>query len=206
MAESLVQVTEGSGKKLHTNSRTIGANTVEDEYVLHGEPGLATYTATTVSTGTATTTALSHLFQIMAGASLNLYIRRIKITQLTMATTAAMSAIVLTRLTTAGTGGTAVTPAALDSSDGAAGATAMTLPTVKGTNGATLWDESVLFVQTIGASTTGIGPVMDIDFEKLRGKALRIPAGTTNGLAVQLQTGIAGATVIIVCVFSEATF
>ena len=40
MSEAFINVTEGSGKKAHTNQRTIGANDVQDEYVVTGRPVL----------------------------------------------------------------------------------------------------------------------------------------------------------------------
>jgi hypothetical protein len=65
MSESIVQVTEGTGKKLHTNQRTIGANNVEDEYVIPGEYPLATYFVQANAVSIAT--AAAHVIQIMAG-------------------------------------------------------------------------------------------------------------------------------------------
>ena len=206
MAETFINVTEGSGKKLHTFDRTIGANSVHDEVVLLGEPYLTTYSVTTQSSGTSAATGLSHLLQVMAGASLNVYIRRIRVTQLAAATTAAQVALVVTRLTTAGTGGTVVTPVAYDGNDSAAGATAMTLPTVKGTNGGTLWTEASYWYQTAPTSVSGLGVLLDIDFSRPRSKSLRISAGVANGIAIQLQTAVAAATVIVAVEFSEANF
>ena len=78
MAESIVQVTEGSGKKLHTFNRTIGANSVEDEVVLLGENYLASYMIVAAASAA---TANSHVLQIMAGASLKVRVRRIEVQQ-----------------------------------------------------------------------------------------------------------------------------
>ncbi len=133
MGESLVQVTEGSGKKLHTYSRAIGANTVEDEIVIPGEPYLASYVIAFAGVGTATLD--SHIVQIMAGASLNVRIRRIRIQQLALASAVMSQPFLIHRLTTAGTGGASLTPRPYDPSDAAAGATAQTLPSAKGTEG-----------------------------------------------------------------------
>lgn len=205
MAESIVQVTEGSGKKLHTFQRTIGANNVEDEVILHGEPYLATYCATFASTSIAT--ANDHVLQLMAGASLNLYVRRILIFQAQAATTAGLVGWAICRLTTAGTGGTAGTPSPLDSTDAASGATAMTLPTVKGTEGTFLWREFVQTIQTVPTGGVAKAPTMlDIDFDRMRTKGIRIPAGTANGMAVKLLTASAGASVYVDVLFSEANF
>lgn len=204
MAESLVNVTEGSGKKLHTWSRTIGANTVEDEVMLNGEPYLATYTITPAAVSVATAT--DHILQIMAGASLNVYLRRLRIWQLAAATTGAITEIQLLRVTTAGTGGTAVTPAALDGSDAAAGAAGMTIPTVKGTEGSRIGRWTHWYVQTIGAA--GGNPLLvDMNWDiGLRSKPPRIAAGTSNGLVVKNITATAAATVIIEATIVEANF
>jgi hypothetical protein len=206
MPESLVQVTEGSGKKLHTFQRTIGANNVEDEIMVLGEQYLASYTiGTQVQVSVAT--ASSHLLQIMAGASLNVYLRSIRVYQAVAATTAAINFLAVYRLTTAGTGGTAITAVAHDTTDTAAGATGMTLPTVKGTEAANWVDGAeVYWLQTMPTA---------VDFTALRaawtwggnkGKALRIPAGTANGIAVKNLNAVAAATVIIIAELSEANF
>lgn len=204
MAESFVNVTEGAGKKLHTNQRTIGANTVEDEVIVVGEQYLATYVMTHGPTSVAT--ALSHPSQLMAGASLKLRVRRIRVWQQVAATTAALPIFELLRLSTAGTGGTAVTPNPLEAADGACGATGMTLPTAKGTEGARLAIASPYLIQTIGASTPFYQPVIEWDFDRLRTKAIIVPAGTTNGLALKATTGTAGASVLVEWLFDEANF
>jgi hypothetical protein len=205
MAESIVQVTEGSGKKLHTFQRTIGANVVEDEIVQIGEQYLPTYTVVTASTSAATST--SHLIQVMAGASLNLYIRRVWVYQAALITTAAIVPFTFQRLTTAGTGGTVVTPAPLDSLDPASGATAMTLPTAKGTEGNTLGPVvDAIPVQT--APTSGALVLLAYwDFsQSLRGKSARIPAGAANGCMVSNRAAAAGLSVHVAVEFAEANF
>lgn len=206
MAESTLQVTAGSGTKLHTNQRTIGVNTVEQQVVLHGEQYLATYTVVTAATSIAT--AASHTLQIMAGASLPVYLRRIMVYQIGLATTAALINWDLFRLSTAGTGGTAVTPSPLDSTDSASGAAAMTLPSVKGTEGTIIWRASSQTIQTVGTGGTGVNPLLlDLDFDKLfRGKVPRLAAGTSNGFALKQVTGAAAATVYVVATISEASF
>jgi hypothetical protein len=205
MPESIVQVTEGSGKKLHTFQRTIGANAVEDEVILHGEPYLASYIQN--ATAASTATANSHLLQLMAGASLNVYVRQIRCYQTALATTAAIARLQVLRLTTAGTGGTAQSAAqALDTTDAAATATAMTLPTVKGTEAAvSLRGLTGSFIQTV--PTGGTSTLIAVfDFERFRSKALRIPAGTANGIAVKNLDAVAAATLQIEIDFTEANF
>jgi hypothetical protein len=204
MAESLVQVTEGSGKKLHTWQRTIGANAVEDEVILHGEPYLATYVIAPVAS-VSLATANDHIFQVMAGSSLHVLVRRIRLYQTVAATTANYDQFSLLRLTTAGTGGTALTPAPLDTSDSAAGCTAMTTPTAKGSESTQVGRMAAILEQT--APTAGASVVLaEWDFEKLRGKALRIPSGTANGIALKNITASAGAQVQFEIIVSELNF
>lgn len=206
MAESTIAVTAGAGTLLHSYTRTVGGNTVHNEAVVLGEPHLATYT---VSAAAATTTAASHLLQIMAGATLPVRIRRIEVHQLVAATTAAIMTIQVLRLSTAGTGGGAVTPMQMDTSnDGASGCTAMTLPTVKGTeSGANVIAGAAPYlIQTIGASTPFVNPIAVWDFDRPRSKPLRIPSGTTNGICIKNVGAHAGASVLINVWLDEATF
>lgn len=207
MPEGFVNQTEGSGKKAHTFQRVIGANTIEDQMVLHGEQYLAEYVATPAAVSTAT--AASHLCQIMAGASFTVYVRSIEIYQVAAATAAAIDEIDIFRLTTAGTGGTAVTPLPLDTTDAASGATCMTLPTVKGTEAAQpIYRVSAQFLQTIATQPGGrqANLIAFFDFDTLRGKALRIPAGAANGIAVKNITARAAGTVFVVVRLTEANF
>jgi hypothetical protein len=199
VAESIVQVTEGSGKKLHTNSYTVGANTVEDEFVVPGEYPYAAYTA--VATGVSSATAASHMMQIMAGSSLKVRIRRIRINQLAAAGAVNTIDFNLIRLSTAGTGGTAVTPSKLDTADAASGATAMTLPTVKGTETTGVWDEGMW------VGTAAIPPANGrLEWvQHTYSKPIVIPAGTTNGLAIK-NSALASATFTIVIEFVETAF
>ena len=201
--ESLVQVTSGAGPKLHTWQRTIGANNVEDEAVYPAEYPLAAYivAGVIVSTGTAN----DHLLQVMAGASLNVRIRRIRVAQAGLVTAAANLTISLFRLTTAGTGGTAVTPAKLDTADAASGATAMTQPTVKGTESTLLFTRRAFLTQTSPAG--GLSP--DAGWEWVQhpsSKPIIIPAGAANGVALKVMAAYAGASVDIEVEFVETSF
>jgi hypothetical protein len=207
MAESTVQVaTGGTGPKLHTYQRVVGANTVEDEVILHGEPYEASYTIR--GSGISTATLDSHILQIMAGATLNVYVDRIIVYQQAAATTAAIVPFDLVRLTTAGTGGTALTPGALDNTEAAAGATGMSLPGVKGTEATTLDLAAGYFAQTIAASLGVPQPsiVAQWDYDRRRVKAIRIQAGATNGLAVKIRAATAGATVHVMAYIRERNF
>lgn len=206
MPESFVNVTEGSGKKLHTWQRTIGANTVEDEVILQGEPYLATYATTTPGGGVLATTANSHIVEWMAGASLNLYLRRLLVYQVVLATTAAISEWQLWSLTTAGTGGTVQTIYKLDTADAAAGLTAMTLPTVKGAESNRLWTGTAMVTQTV-PTAGGDLLLIDLDFDKMfRGKGPRVAAGVANGLALKNTTAHAACAVAVTAYWSEANF
>lgn len=201
MPESLVQVTSGAGPKLHTFQRTIGANNVEDEFVIPGEYPLASYSVA-VNANVAIATANSHLLQIMAGASNYVRIRRIRLYQTQLATALAFHTFDLVRLTTAGTGGTAYTPRPFDTSDAAAGATAMTLPTVKGTEGVVLDSISITLV---AAATAGVNLIWE--WTQLPGtKPIIIPAGATNGIAFKNTTSAAAGSVRLVVELVETTF
>lgn len=205
MTASSLSVTPGSGLRLATNSYTEGAVTVHDQKAIIGEPYLPEYRILAASVSTATLD--SHVLQIMAGASLNLYVRRIRVYQGTLATTAVLARFDIARLTTAGTGGTALTPAPFDTTDAAAGATGMTLPTVKGTEGTVVELATGYFAQTILATAVPNQALLyDWDFGGLRQKAIRIPAGAANGLAVKNRTAVAGAAVMVVIEFTEASF
>lgn len=204
MAESFVNVTEGSGKKLHAFQRTIGANTVEGQTIVVGEQYLAEYTVATVAQVT-TATANSHLLQVMAGASNRLRIRRIEVSQSGLATTAAFMQVAIYRLTTAGTGGTSITPQLLDPADSAAGATAMTLATVKGTEGALLWTGSLYMQQTAGASLGQPDELM-LDFDGLRRKPIHVAAGAANGIAIKNIDAVAAGDVLITVTLDESSF
>jgi hypothetical protein len=205
MAESLAQFTEGVGKKFHTWARTVGANTVEDQYALIGENALASYI---ISAGPiALATANSHLLQIMAGASLKVRIRRIEIWQAAAVTAAALSDILLYRLTTAGTGGGGATVGQLDGVDAAAGATSQSLPTVKGTEAGTFFLRSFPYLmQTIGASTPATNPVVMWDFDRLRSKPLIIAAGTANGIAIKNTAAQAAGSVVVTVWLDESSY
>ena len=203
MPESLVQVTEGSGKKLHTFQRTIGANSIEDEVTLLGENYLASYTVVAAASAA---TGLSHVCQIMAGATLKVRIRRVEVWQTAALTTGVITNFQLFRLTTAGTGGGAVTPNPLDTTDAASGATAMTLPTAKGVEGANIAAGYGYAIQTIGAATYTNPLLAAWDFDRPRSKPLIIPAGAANGIAVKNNAAYAGLTVVTMVWLDESNF
>jgi hypothetical protein len=205
MAEGIVQVTEGSGKKLHTWDRTIGANLIQDEFVLPGEFPYASYFV--LGSNTSIATANDHIMTVNAGASLPVRIRRIYVVQGTNATTAAVGSLELWRTTTAApTGGAPITPAKYDTADPAAGCTAMTLPTVKATEGTQLFRETFNAQQTSGVSP-GPNRKTLLEWVQLPGsKPIIIPAGTTNGIAIKSTAAIAAATVNVMIELVETNF
>lgn len=203
MAESFVNVTEGAGKKLHTFQRTVGANTVEDEVVVQGEPYLASYTVSV--SNTLTTTVNAHMLQIMAGTTLKVRIRRIEISQSVLATTVGYLGLQILRLSTAGTGGTAITPSPLEAADGASGATAMTLPTVKGTEGASLWQGVTVMEQTF-ATSDKMGQPLSIEWDRTRSKPIIIAAGTANGICLKITAAVAASALQMTVWFDESNF
>lgn len=199
MPESFVQVTEGSGKKLHTNQRAIGANTVEDEVVVLGESYLPTYSVNTLAT---MATAGDHLLALMAGASLNLRIRRIYIEQFALATTSDTVRINVSRLTSAGSGGTVVTPTRFNLGDPAAGATCRSLPSTKGT------EIDALIRLSLGlASADPIGPTARYEWRSQQGaQPIIVPAGAANGLCLINVVAAASASVNVGIEFDESSF
>lgn len=197
MSESYVQVTEGSGKKLHAKQRTIGANIVEDEVVVFGEQYLPTYRVRTASISLAT--ANSHLIELMAGATLKLRIRRILVAVSVPATASNTILLRVQRLSTAGTGGSAQGIPRHDTSNPAAGATAMTLPTAKGTIGDLLIIEPLVVLSTHNESFWRFEP------HRLS-EAIVVPSGTSNGLAIENLSAVAGASVVVSIEFAESSF
>lgn len=195
MAQSSINVTEGSGKRLNTWDRTISSVLVQDQFVLPGEYPLASYTISAAPVSNAT--ASDHLLQIMAGSTNYVRIRRIWIEQLASATAVTLNSLLLLRLTTAGTGGTSITPSKLDLGDAAAGATAMTLPTAKGTESTEIRRTALVYRQTIASTATQPEESIDWKFGEGALKPLIIPAGTSNGIVIKNGSAVASATSII---------
>jgi hypothetical protein len=195
MSQSYVPFLDSASatRKFHTNQRSNGSDTVEQYVQLTGEPYLAAYRAVP-SAALALSAANSHILQVMAGSSLRVGIRRIRVEQFDNATSTGLDQWVIHRLTTAGTGGTSITPAPLDPADSACGATVMTLPSAKGTEG-TLVDYQLQLIHAT-ATTTGLNPVAIFDFtQDSRTKCLWIAAGTSNGICLKNLTSDAAATV-----------
>jgi hypothetical protein len=205
LAEGIVEVTAGSGTKLHSWSKTVGANTVHDEFTLPGEYPYAGYFATPAA-GVSCAVAGDDIAQIMAGSSLNVRIRRVRVEQAAAITTAAGTPFQLARVTTAGTGGTAITPSKADNADGASGATAASgIPNAThGTIGQIYLNRQLYPVQT--AATAGaVEPAWEW-IQQPGMKPIIIPAGTSNGIVIRNIGARAGLTVFWEIEFVETNF
>lgn len=198
MTRTYVGQTSGSDWKLHAISRTDGSDTVLQPYSVQAEPETATYRIvfSTISLAVAN----DHIIQVMAGSSLRVGIKRIRLWQNGNATTTQKFLFRLYRLTSAGTGGTSVTPAAFDPADSSSGATAMTLPTAKGTE-STLVSHRRHLIHTT-QTTVGL-PDVDWSFDNLRDKCLWVAAGTSNGIAVKAVSSDSSANVDGEVIFVE---
>jgi hypothetical protein len=203
MPEGIVNVTEGSGKKLHTWQRIVGVNTVEDEVIIPGEYPYPSYVMQ--YTGLSIATANDHNAQLMAGATNVVRVRKIRVEQAVAATAAAIAVFAVLRLTTAGTGGTAVTARPLDSADAAAGATGIATPGVKGTEGVELFRRRILLLQAVAAS--GGNPLPAWEWTQAPNqKPLLIPSGATNGIVIKNLAAYAAGQVDVSIEFVETAF
>ena len=204
MAESFVQVAnQGSGPKLHTFGRVNGANTLEDEIVQLGEQYLASYT--TGVTGSSVATATDHLVQLMAGTTLRTYLRRIRVVQLGLAGAVGTLQLNLFRLTTAGTAGTVLAVNNHDTNDTAFTGAAMALPTAKGVEGARV--HSAINLGLVAVAPIPAGGAGCYEWvQSPKQKAIIIPAGVANGLALKVVNAVAGATCAVELDFDEANF
>jgi hypothetical protein len=206
MAESTILVPDSGTKKLHTFQRTIGANSVEDEVVIPGEHYLASYVVMPAAAVTCAN-AGDDIAQVMAGATLNVRIRRIRLEQAGLITAAAATTFLIARVTTAGTGGTAITPSKMDNGDAASGATSASgVPTAThGTIGTNYFTRTIFPVQTAPAG--GLALAASWEWVQHPGmKPLIIPAGITNGFVIRNQGARAGLTVNFEIEFTESSF
>lgn len=205
MPESTVQVTTGAGPKLHTWQYTIGANPVEDGFQVAGEYPYPAYTI--VAQNVSVATSGDHVLALNAGSSNRVRIRRITIEQSAPATAAGTVRLTIRRTTTAApTGGTALTPAPHDTGDAASGASARTLPTAKGTESTILGTAYLTLRQAVSATGSPADDAPYVWQQLPNSKPLVIPAGTTNGLAIVVGTGAAGATVDVTVELVETSY
>lgn len=202
MTTTYVGVDEGADKKLHGVQRTDGADTVVQYLYVTAEPHESTYSGAIASAGVVSLgVANDHLFQIMAGASLRVGLRRVRVWQYGNASVTSNMRWQLRRLTTAGTGGTSMVITAHDPADPAAGATMAHLPSSKGTEGGYFAQGNCPVLST---ATSQPGPIIDLDWTRERTKALWIAAGTSNGICLKNLDAVTSATVHIWVEFVES--
>ena len=193
-----IAVTEGAGKKLAADTYTENSQVVLDQKVILGENYIASYSA---NAGGVSCNVSAHLFQIMAGSSLNVRIRRVRIIQDGVAGAATYTRIYVVRLTSAGSGGSATTPAPMIGTDGASGATAMSGMTATGST-----------TTVVGRGGLGLVSAQPINLlnswewvaDRMM-EAILVPAGTSNGIALQINS-FSTAAVSIDIDFSETSF
>ncbi len=204
MAESVVKVSEGSGKLVHSFSRIIGSSFVDDISTIDGMPYYASYS---VGSGGATVAvANDHAFQIRAGASLIVYVHELTVVQHAPATTAAFMQWEVWRTTTAGTGGFVTGQDKLDTTDSSASVAFMQNPTAKGTESVRLDSYAAYVTQTPGVAGFQWPVLYRFKADGKLLKPWRIPAGTTNCIVLKNVTAMAGAQVDARLVWSEASF
>lgn len=166
----------------YSRSLTGVDNPVAPQAVSGGQSAYATYTVTVSSQANTTS---SHAIVIEAPAASAVRILKVRILAPGIQTTAGVRLLQLIRTTTAGTGG-AVTPAVHDPADSAYGGICRAKPTA-GTAGTVLQDIP-LFVPTAVAA---FAPILFDYADVSQDKALVIPAGVANGIAL-LDPGAAG--------------
>lgn len=192
-----MQITEGSGKKLHTFDRVVGANTVHDEIVVVGAPYLAAYS---VVANALTIAGNDKLLVLFAGASEKLRVYRIRVQQAAIASAGDLLVFGISRTTSAGTGGTVLTPHPHETTD-AASASAISKPTGGAALGVEIGRRFAPLLSTYPMGTFTEWVAVD------GVKPIVIPAGTANGLAVvALGTPAGTPTVNVEIVFSAANF
>jgi len=82
----------------------------------------------------------------------------------------------------------------------------MTLPTVKGTEGVTLYSETMLLRQALLATSAQMDDIWEWSAMS-SSKGIIIATGTTNGIAIKTSAGFGAAGSVIVNVeFVETTF
>jgi hypothetical protein len=199
MTTSAIAVTEGSGKNIWTDQRSVSSVNREAQYVLLAEPALPTFNVT--AEGVSCATSSSHLLQIMAGSSLYVRVHKIVVTQLAAATSIANPAIKIIRISTAGTTGTAVAVLQADMAD-TASLTGLSLPSSKGTETALFHSAAITLRTSTWVEAAGVW----VWEPPARTKPLVITAGTSNGIVVAIGTGVAGATVNITATCTETAW
>jgi hypothetical protein len=177
----------GAGTNQHTITWTRGAVTGHAGLVHPAEYQEASYRIDGQGSSVATTN--DDTLQVMAGSTLNVYVRGIRIWQAGLSAAANTVALDLMRVTTAGTGGTVITPRKLNSGDAAAGCTAMSaVPNAtRGTAGDLLGRYRLALSSAQPTNSNGAYVVYEAQTIL---ESIRIAAGTTNGLVLRVSAGI----------------
>jgi len=199
---SYLTVDEGVDKNIASYQRSVDAATVETYKYVEDEPFMATYTVVG-QTALGISTANSHIFQIMAGGTLRVGLKRLVLEQVANATTTARIQLQAWALTTAGTGGTALTPRALDPLSATVGATVMTLPSSKGAENS-IRDQRHHLIHTT-ATTVGVERLV-WEWGDGRHQGIWITAGVSNGIAIKCVPSDASATFRFSLTFVEASY
>jgi hypothetical protein len=190
--ESVIGITEGSGKSFHTISTSIGGTTKEDQVVILGEAFRSSYTA--LVTASAVTPSAAHMIAIEADGTNYIYITRMSMDQVVMAGAATKMQMAGFRTTTAGSGGTSVTARPLDTATSAFGGLIRSIGT-KGTEGVQLLQARIDLLAT--QPTVALNrPIWTWEADKITGP-IKVGNATTDGFVLKVVTGIATATVDI---------
>jgi hypothetical protein len=186
-SESVIQITDAAAatKYLHTQSRSYGGTTKEDQAFLKAQATRATYRA--YASAVITTTSASHMIFIQADGTNYTFITGFWLAQTTLAGAVATANMQVVRTSTAGSGGSAITANPVDAADSAYAGTIQTLPSSKGTEGVVLLGGPVGITATNPMTTVNQWAWRCDDDEK----AITIGTATTDGIAFKLVTGIA---------------
>lgn len=205
MSESQINLTEGSGKSLHTWARTIGGTAKEDQFLMAAEPTMATYTV--IAPALSVASAGKHLLQVMGDGTNYIRLRRIEVQQVANAGTVAQATFQLKLLTTAGTGGTAVNARPHDEgdTDPYAGDTRYSVGTA-GTEGTLLWQHRM----NMSYSGNAAGGYADNSWEwnapSGNVKPYIAGPGTADGFVLVNSTAIGTATVDVLFTFTISAY
>ncbi len=199
MTVSAVAVTEGSGKNLWTDSRSVSSVTREAQYVLPAENAYPTFIA--LASNISIATSLDHIIFVQADGTNYSRLRKVEITCTNdIPAAASVARFFLRRTTTAGSGGSSATVSAYDGADSYTG-TSQTLPSSKGTNGSVLWDFWLPMPASLGDQL-----VQRTWVQHPQSKPIIFGTGTGAGICLEVQTGIASATVSVMLEFAVTSF
>jgi hypothetical protein len=202
-AESVVALTEGSGKNFHTISNSYGGTTKEDQVVVLGLAANPKYSG--IANAVATTTSAAHLFAIEADGANYVEIKSVVITQVAGATTQTLAQFQGFRTTTASTTGTALAPKAFNST-GTYGGRCVSIPGAKGTEGNQLTQGRLQLQTTAQVAATTVNPNEWRWDARLEDEPILFGPATTDGFVIKIVTGIATSTVDIVVEFITHAF